>query len=344
MPQPALDQLMALNDQLSALIEAGVPMETGLPLRANDLQAQLQAINANVAREVSRGATLDDALSAAPPLYGSIVRTGLHAGQLPIALRSFHRLAESRSQTLEAATFSLVYPALVLLLAYLGLVFFCLWLVPTLQEMYFSAGLAPRRALSILAALRETLPYWIVFPPLGIAAVVIIGRRARKYPHTGWLALRRRLPGLMRANREIQAANFAQLLAALVESDVPISEALAMAAGAWEDHELAAATRRLAGAMSAPRGGIDPLPAAAVDASYPPLLKWAILDAEAVMAPQTALRQVADTYRASAQRRLDRWSLAAPLLLCVVVGGGATLLYGLALFVPIVDLLKGLAR
>jgi hypothetical protein len=68
------------------------------------------------------------------------------------------------------------------------------------------------------------------------------------------------------------------------------------------------------------------------------------LGAESALAPQAALRLVADTYRASAQRRLDRWALAAPLLLCVVVGGGATLLYGLALFVPIVDLLNGLAR
>jgi hypothetical protein len=52
----------------------------------------------------------------------------------------------------------------------------------------------------------------------------------------------------------------------------------------------------------------------------------------------------ADTYRASAQRRLERWRVAMPLALCVVVGGGATLLYGLALFVPIVDLLEALAR
>lgn len=318
MPQPALEDFMALNDQVAALIEAGVPMETGLPLASGDLKAQLQAINANVARQVSQGATLDAALAATPPLYGSIVRTALNAGQLPFALQSFHRLAEARAAAIQAATFSVIYPAIVLLLVYLGLVFFCLWLVPTLQEMYFSAGLVPRRALAILAMLRDTLPYWAAFPPLGIAAVVALGRRARQAPSAGWMTSPGGLPGLWRANCDRRAANFAQLLAALLESRMPLEEALSVASGAWDDSNAAD--------------------------SYPPLLKWAIFAAEPALERHAALRLVADTYRASAQRRLDRWTVAAPLALLVVVGGGATLLYGLALFVPIVDLLQGLAR
>lgn len=318
MLQPALEDLTALNDQVAALVEAGVPMETGLPLARGDLKAQLQTINANVARQVSQGAKLDAALAATPPLYSSIVRTALNAKQLPIALQSFHHLANSRALAIQAATFSVVYPAIVLLLVYLGLVFFCLWLAPTLQQMYFSAGLPPRRALAILATLRETLPYWAAFPPLGIAAVIALGRRARKVPAAGRLTGRGKLPGLRRADLDRRAANFAQLLAALVESCLPLDEALSVASGAWDD--------------------------STVTDSYPPLLKWAIFEAEPVMERHTALRLVADAYRASAQRRLDRWTVAAPLALLVVVGGGATLLYGLALFVPIVDLLQGLAR
>jgi hypothetical protein len=37
-------------------------------------------------------------------------------------------------------------------------------------------------------------------------------------------------------------------------------------------------------------------------------------------------------------------ALPMPIVVAIVLGGGVTLLYGLALFAPLVDLLQGLAR
>jgi hypothetical protein len=51
----------------------------------------------------------------------------------------------------------------------------------------------------------------------------------------------------------------------------------------------------------------------------------------------------ASFYRESADRQVKRLQTVAPLLACIFVAGGATLLYGLALFVPIVQMLRSLA-
>ena len=51
----------------------------------------------------------------------------------------------------------------------------------------------------------------------------------------------------------------------------------------------------------------------------------------------------ANTYRDAAQRRIERLRVTAPIVTCVVIGGGVTLLYGLALFVPVAQMLRGLA-
>jgi hypothetical protein len=75
----------------------------------------------------------------------------------------------------------------------------------------------------------------------------------------------------------------------------------------------------------------------------PPFLRWALFESDGSIDRQAALAAAADIYRAKARQRLARWQTVAPIVLCIVVGGGITLLYGLALFVPIVDMLRGLA-
>ena len=46
----------------------------------------------------------------------------------------------------------------------------------------------------------------------------------------------------------------------------------------------------------------------------------------------------------SAERRAEWSRIAVPIVACVILGGGATLLYALALFLPITELLQALAR
>jgi hypothetical protein len=51
----------------------------------------------------------------------------------------------------------------------------------------------------------------------------------------------------------------------------------------------------------------------------------------------------AGIYRESAKRREEKLRVITPIIVCVLVGGGATLLYGLSLFVPLVQLLRAIA-
>ena len=53
-----LDDFVAWNDQLAALVQAGVPLDFGLGASGADLTESLKRINAAVARRVSRGESL----------------------------------------------------------------------------------------------------------------------------------------------------------------------------------------------------------------------------------------------------------------------------------------------
>jgi type II secretory pathway component PulF len=139
---------------------------------------------------------------------------------------------------------------------------------------------------------------------------------------------------------EQQWADFAETLASLLEADTPQDEAVKLAAGALGDSPLRRELQRLprdAGGETSRRVLIS------AAAGSPPFLRWALLDAAPSIETPRALRMAAGIYRDSAQRRLQRLAVLAPLVACVVIGGTATLLYGLALFVPVVHMLKAIA-
>ena len=58
----SINDYQALNEQLAALVEAGVPLDAGLPTSGGSAAAILERINVTVARRMGRGETLAEAL------------------------------------------------------------------------------------------------------------------------------------------------------------------------------------------------------------------------------------------------------------------------------------------
>jgi type II secretory pathway component PulF len=144
-----------------------------------------------------------------------------------------------------------------------------------------------------------------------------------------------RLFGGIRAGRDESAANFAQLMATLLDAGVSQAEALRIAADVWRDRSVTLAEAAVHEPVSQrPRQGTW-------QERMPAFLRWALADSRP--AASTSLATAAQVYRASAQRRRDRVRAILPIVICVVIGGGVTLLYGLALFLPVVDMLRGIA-
>ena len=85
-----IEQLFALNEEIRALVRAGVPLERGLHTAARDLRGRLGRITGALAGRLNRGESLVQALEAEkqvlPPLYRAVVEAGARSGQLPVAL------------------------------------------------------------------------------------------------------------------------------------------------------------------------------------------------------------------------------------------------------------------
>jgi type II secretory pathway component PulF len=340
-----LDDFRAWNDQLAALVQAGVPLDIGLATSDNEFADTLKTINATVARRVNRGESLQEAIEdddrAVPSAYRSLVQLGLHCGDLNAGLDGSTRIAESADASRYTVRSAFIYPLILCGFAFVGVVVFCRYFVPSLAGIYHSLRLPPSAGLQVLETLRSTLPYWIIILPL--ALILWLARRwylgpqhisSASHSPTSWL------PFVARTLFYERCANFAESLAGLLERGTSFEESLPVVAEVCGDARLAAGARLLAASFDEKQTTSDQTPPAL---EFPPFLRWALLHSETTTGRPRALRMAADIYRLSAQRRQERLRIVVPIIVCVVLGGGVTLLYGLSLFFPVVELLRALA-
>jgi type II secretory pathway component PulF len=347
MPTVTLDEFMALNEQLAALLAAGVPIDVGLASAGRDTPAALARINAAVARRVRQGATLAEALEgdehAVPVSYRSLVQVGLQSGNLTAALNGYTRVAQAIDGSWHAIRLGLLYPLVVCGLAYAGLIGLCMFFVPNLENLYQLLQLRPGIGLITLAWLRSTMPYWIAVPPAALLLLALWQLRARSLRKTSGVATldaMHWLPGMSHAIHMQRCAIFAETLAALLAGDSSLADGLVLAAGASGDSGLAAGAKELAASHKQGQMLADDSPTAQ---RFPPFLRWALWHSEATTGRVRALGMAAGIYYDAAQRRAEQLRYAIPLAACVVLGGSVTLLYCLALFVPVVEMLRQLA-
>jgi general secretion pathway protein F len=347
-----LDELIALNDEMLALVRAGVPLGQGLADVGHDVRGSLARVTATLAARVERGESLPQALAASgelfPPLYRAIVEAGIKSGRLPAALEMtsamMRRLADLRRLVLLA----MVYPLVVFFVGYGLFMLFVLKILPTLLSA--SPIRHPPAVVRTLAGLHNGVQWWgPILPTIVLTAAILWWLRSRQslvLQSGGAARVFGWLPSFQKLLAESRAAGFADLLALLVEHQTPLTEAVVLAAEATGDPRLTSAAKQLAAEIGAgiAAGVEDPSTTERGLAEIPPLLRWLIATGGNQASFAAALRDAADTYRRRAIRRADWLRLYLPMLLTIGIGGTVVALYALSLFVPWTSMLFELTK
>ena len=72
------------------------------------------------------------------------------------------------------------------------------------------------------------------------------------------------------------------------------------------------------------------------------MMRWVLATGQEQGSLVAALHNLADVYRKRAQYQADKLSVFLPTVLMIAIGASATLFYGLALFIPLTNLLREL--
>lgn len=343
-----VEELVALNEEIAALVKAGSPLEAGLGRTSGELPGRLRGIAATLAGRMKRGESLVEALDAEagsiPPLYRAVVEAGVRTGDVGKALAGMSSYLRGFVEARNTVGLALWYPLVVATLAYALFVGLVVVVAPRFAEAFASLGLPTTRALEFVEGLGRTAWLWWPIWPLVLVAIAVAwvrSGRASRLDASSWTFLGL-FPWMRSLVRDYQSAGFADLLALLLENQVAYPRAVSLAAEATGDASLIADARGLslelergASARQAVAGGGF--------RSFAPMLRWVLTHGHSEGSVVGALRNLAPMYRARAAFKAEKIRIFLPSLIMIVVGTSATLLYALSLFLPLTGMLRELA-
>ena len=307
-PVITLDQLVALNDEIAALVRAGVPLDRGLRSLGEDLPGRLGRFARQLSEQIARGESLTDALAEPtaklPRLYRAVVEAGIAAGRLPAALESLAGSLRRLAQTRRSVVLSLIYPLLLFLLAWGLFAFSASMLAPAVYDSFQELHIAGGEWFRPIARLGQSARIW---GPLGPVVLLVlawlwwlgskgaaVAQGARATWVFGWI------PGLGRMLQLSRTAVFVEVLKLLVENRLPLDRAVTLAAEAAGDAALSEAAEEFAAAVRRGEPGL-----AADLPGLPPLLSWLIAGGQRNDTLLPALRHAADDYQRRAQYQAE---------------------------------------
>lgn len=340
-----LNDLISLNDEIAALVRAGVPLEQGLADLGGDMPGRLGQIAAALAERTARGESLDQAMldqaATLPPAYRAVVRAGVRAGRLSAALEAVAHAARRISETQRTAVAAVMYPMAVFSLVWIGLALFSVGLAPHLASSFHSLNVPGQGVFDTLAWAGQWAALWGTIVP--VLVLLLLGlwwyactRASLLYaPWLGWMF--NWLPWMGRMMRCTQTATFLEILAMLVENQTPLDEAVALALDA-------SGTAGDCPNFCDGKNGTVPLDGPRANPpALPPMMRWLILTAGRDGALLPALQHTAVTYHRRARHESDLVLMFLPAVLTLVIGGSVTAAYAFMVFIPYIMLLKSLS-
>ena len=312
-----LDQLMALNDEIAALVRAGIPLDHGLTELGREASGNLGLIASRLADRLRAGESLPGILqrdeTTFPPVWRSVVLAGIRSGNLAAALEGLSCTGRRALELRRSIAVALVYPVVVVLIAYGFLLFTLRHVEPIIALAYRDLASSSDAFISWMARLSESLTAWAFWIPLGlILAFAFWWFRSGRLMRSSTLADRRSRPSLWRSQQrwrffsvsqvlyDGRMATFAELLRLMNDHQVPMQEAIVLAADASGDRRLSYGARRIAQRLVSGERlrGREDLPS-----DFPPLLGWSVVAGVGRGGLSRTLAASAEMYRQRATAR-----------------------------------------
>jgi len=333
---------MEFAARVAELTKAGLPLGAGLRALADELPAgRLPHVLHRMADRLDAGddlmAVLESHGATLPGHLRGLMLAGVRSGRLAEVLEQFVDLQQSQLELRRRVTMALAYPFfLLLVIAGLG-TFTAGYVVPSFTKIFQDFGTTlPALTLMIIHGSRPAM--WLLLGLVGLSAAVWLLFWLSPVPYWVWPMLHR-LPMVGPLLRWRHLAQFARLMALLLEQKVAIADALHITAAGLRDARLARACRDAAHDIQQGRP-LDqclavrrPFPASLI-----PMIQWG----QRAPALSDAFRAAAEMFegRVRTHGTLLEAMLLPVVLVAVLIYVG---LFVVAMFLPLISLIQKLS-
>jgi type IV pilus assembly protein PilC len=336
-------EMVQFTQQLATLQDAGLPIVRSLKILADQMKpGTFQEQLNKVTEDVEGGATFSEALEKFPRtfnnLFVAMVKAGEVGGVLDTILQRLSDFQEKSMKLRKKVQGAMVYPIAVICVASLILGFIMTKVIPQFEKMFADMNTAlPAPTQALLAFANAVQSYWFLAPAVvfgGYAAIKGIARTS-----TGELMIDKsklRAPIFGQIVRKSTISRFCRTLGTLIQSGVPILEALEIVRAAVGNRVISDAIEQVCGSIREGETIAEPLGASGV---FDPLLVNMIDIGEETGELDKMLNKISDNYDLDVDVLVESLSsLLEPLL--IVGMGGAVGFIVVALFMPLLSIIQ----
>lgn len=340
-PKVKQGDFLLFNQQLSALLRAGIPVLQSISLlRSRSASANLRRVLADVEEKIKSGIPLSDAFEAQgifPKIYTASILSGEKSGALDHVLSRYVDYLKRSVGVTRKLRGALAYPAFLLIAAIAMIAFMTLFVIPRMSSLF--EGLSANRGLPAITLFVLALSngvmnnaWWLgpLLLILGIAFYIWV--RTENGRHTMHKFVLR-LPVAGQLVRNMATAQLARSMSTLLSGGITVPDAWDIASQALNNIELRRRSQAVLPMIREGRGFTEALQ----EANWMPELGLDMISiGERSGSLREMLDEVASFYDAEAEVRLEQLTtLVEPLILVVMAGVVVVLL--LSIYLPIIQ-------
>ncbi len=334
--------LSLVTRQLASLVQSGLPLDETLQVAAKQSRKEkIKGILLDVRSGVVEGRSLAQSLGENPKafdhMYRAMVRAGESAGFLGQVLERLAEYTETSQATKQRLQMALIYPVVLLCVSFGIVGLLMAFVVPKLVGIFENRDSDLPALTEILIACSNFISsYWGLATFLGfIGAIVAFVYWLKDDGHRmKWHRFLLRVPFFNELLVQTDSARFSATLAILIDSGVPLLEALRIAGQVLNNLVLRQSSEQVAVAVQEGSSLARALDKADV---FPPLLVQMVASGEANGTLSTQLSYAARNQERELEMTIGTFmGLMEPLT--VVFMGGLVFIIMLAIMLPIFNL------
>jgi type IV pilus assembly protein PilC len=317
------EELMNFSRQAASFLKAGVPILDALSVVGEEnASKKMQEVLADVQRRLRMGSSFGDAVAQHPKVFPgywvAVVRSAELTGRLDSALEKLSEYLEREVEAKKKIKSALTYPIIVFFLAIMAMIVMAVFVLPKFRTLYSELHAHLPLPTRMLLAFTNLITnwWWLILLIAGILVAVVFAIFAGKKGKVRRDKTALRLPAIGKLFNLIAIERFCRVLSTLVQSGVPLPDAVHVAADSTNNAVFRTKLKEVREAMVRGEGLARPIQASGL---FPPAARQMIRVGEVTGSLDLQLENAAVFYERELNYELKRVTdMFEPAILIIV--------------------------
>jgi type IV pilus assembly protein PilC len=324
-PKVTGKDIVIFTRQMSTMIDAGLPLVQCLQILAKQQDnPTFRRVLTEIQTDVETGTTLADAMRKHPKVFDNLYSNMIEAGELGGILDTIlSRLAAFKEKSMalqKKIKGAMTYPAICLAIALIILVVILVFVVPVFAKMFEDFGSSLPAPTQLVVDMSDFFKSNILFIIIGAFITSFIVKKIYKTEKgrlkiDGFL-LKAPVVGIL--IRKVAVSKFTRTLSTMLQSGVPILDALQVVARTSGNKIIERAVFHVSDSIAEGRPIAEPLEESGV---FPNMVVQMINVGESVGALDTMLEKIADFYDEEVDQAVENLTAMIEPFMMVFLGG-----------------------